>query len=253
MKRVSLAEDVKSLGNVMKAQDGVFKALKEGAKIVLAGRNFIGGKFSVHVSLDGRDVADADAKAEVVRKILSRAGKEVDNTVPKVMRANPFTEVNSMLGPSGERWVPVHGIVPFSRGRSMWEICQAVFTRHQLAMEKYHIQHGYLICTIGGAATLLEPVMYWPEQRLGFHERVLAVSYLAQLDKYPANPDASAAVARIRDDLAIAFMEQGATSFQIGKFYRYQDGLDPSAATWLRQLKQLVDPQGRMNPGCLGL
>ena len=38
-----------------------------------------------------------------------------------------------------------------------------------------------------------------------------------------------------------------------GKFYRYQDGLDPSAAAFLKQLKQLVDPQGRMNPGGLGL
>ena len=253
MKRVSLSEDVKSLGNVMKAQDGIFSALKEGAKVVLAGRNFSGGKFSLHVSLDGRDAADADAKAAVVRAIASRAGKEVENSIPKVMRANPFAEVNSMLGPGGERWVPVHGIVPFSRAAAMYERCEAVFTRHKAAMEKHNIHRGYLYCTVGGAGTLLEPVLYWPEARLGFHERVLDATYLAKLDKFPPNPDASAAVARLREDLAITFMEQGATSFQIGKFYKYQDGLDPSAATWLRQLKQLVDPHGRLNPGSLGL
>jgi FAD/FMN-containing dehydrogenase len=48
-------------------------------------------------------------------------------------------------------------------------------------------------------------------------------------------------------------MESGAVSFQLGKFYLYQEGLEPTAAGLLRQLKQLVDPQGRMNPGGLGL
>lgn len=254
MKRVSLLEDAKAFGNVLKASGGAFKALKEGAKMAFAGRGFLPEEnFSVHLSVDGRDDIDADAKAEVVRTIMSRSGKEVENTVPKVMRANPFGEVNSMIGPNGERWVPVHGIVPFSRGAAMYEICESVFARHDAVMKKYDIDRGYLCCTVGGAGTLLEPVLYWPDARQLFHDRVLDAAYLAKLQRFPANPDAAAAVARLREDLAIAFMEQGATSFQIGKFYKYQEGLEPTAAAWLRQLKQLVDPQGRMNPGSLGL
>lgn len=253
MKRVSLAEDVKSLGKVVKAGGSLVQGLKEGARVVLAGRNFIGGKFSLHLSLDGRDGADADGKAALVRSIMSRTGKEIENSIPKVMRANPFAEVNSMLGPSGERWVPVHGIVPFSRGAAMYEGCESVFTHHQSAMQQFKIHRGYLSCTIGGCGTLLEPVLYWPAERLGFHERVLDAAYLAKLERYPANPDATAAVARLREDLASAFLKHGAASFQIGKFYKYQDGLDSSAASWLRQLKHNVDPQGRMNPGSLGL
>jgi FAD/FMN-containing dehydrogenase len=95
--------------------------------------------------------------------------------------------------------------------------------------------------------------MYWPDARNAFHDRVLDAAYLAKLPKYPPNPEAAAAVAKIREDLARAFMEAGAVSFQLGKFYLYQEGLEPSAAALLRQLKQLVDPQGRMNPGGLGL
>jgi len=95
--------------------------------------------------------------------------------------------------------------------------------------------------------------MYWPDARNVFHERVLDPAYLAKLPKYPANPAASAAVAKIREDLATAFMQAGAVSFQLGKFYRYQEGLEPTAAAFLKQLKQVVDPQGRMNPGGLGL
>jgi FAD/FMN-containing dehydrogenase len=169
------------------------------------------------------------------------------------MRANPFAELNSMLGPGGERWVPVHGSIPFSQALSMYEKCEAVFAKHAEAMQKFDIDRGYLCATIAGSATLIEPVLYWPDARLGFHERVLDADYLAKLPKFEANAAAAAAVAQLRADLAEAFMLAGAVSFQIGKFYRYQESLDPSAASLLKSLKQHFDPAGRMNPGCLGL
>lgn len=254
MKRASLTEDAKALGKVVQNSGSLLKGLKEGAKVVLAGRSFMEqGTFSVHVSLDGRDAVDADAKAAIVRRIMAAGGTEVENTVPKVMRANPFAELNSMLGPGGERWVPVHGTVPFSQAERMYEVCEAVFARHAAVMQQFDIDRGYLCATVGGAGTLLEPVMYWPDARLNFHERVLDAGYLDKLPRYPANPAAAAAVAQIRGDLATAFMEQGAVSFQIGKFYRYQQSLQPSAAGFLSSLKRLVDPRGRMNPGSLGL
>ncbi|MFM8497527.1 MAG: FAD-binding oxidoreductase, partial [Planctomycetia bacterium] len=61
MKRSSLASDAKALGAVVKNAGGVLKGLKEGAKVVMAGRGFLEeGSFSIHLSLDGRDAADAD-------------------------------------------------------------------------------------------------------------------------------------------------------------------------------------------------
>ncbi|MFM7708500.1 MAG: FAD-binding oxidoreductase [Gammaproteobacteria bacterium] len=254
MKRSSLAADAKALGAVVKNAGGVLKGLKEGVKVVMAGRGFLEeGNFSIHLSLDGRDAADADAKAAIVRRIMSEQGTEVENTVPKVMRANPFAELNSMLGPGGERWVPVHGTVPFSQALATYRACEAVFDRHAEAMQRHDIDRGYLLCTVGGSGTLLEPVLYWPDARSVFHERVLDAGYLAKLPKFAPNPEAAAAVDAIRGDLATVFMQQGAVSFQIGKFYRYQDGLEPSAAALLRELKTLFDPDGRMNPGALGL
>ena len=254
MKRSSLAADAKALGAVMRGSGGVLKGLKEGAKVVLAGRGFLEeGTFSVHLSLDGRDAADADAKAAIVRRIMTTAGTEVENTVPKVMRANPFAELNSMLGPNGERWVPVHGTVPFSQASAMYLACEQVFARHGEAMRRHGIDRGYLLCTVGGAGLLLEPVLYWPDARQAFHDRVLDPGHLARLPSHPPDPAASAAVAALREELAVTFMERGAVSFQIGKFYRYQDGLAPSAAGFLAELKRLVDPEGRMNPGALGL
>ncbi|MEZ5475211.1 MAG: FAD-binding oxidoreductase [Steroidobacteraceae bacterium] len=254
MKRTSLKADAKALGNVMKAAGGKLAGLKEGAKVVLAGRNFLNdANYSAHLSFDGRDATDVESKIALARSILSRTGREVENSIPKVMRANPFAEVTSMLGPNGERWVPVHGTVPFSKAPAMFAALQSVFAKHAETMTKLDIDHGYLIATVGVVGTLIEPVLYWPDERLDFHERVLDKAYLAKLQRYPENLPAREAVMRIRNELAVCFMEHGAASFQLGKFYHFQQGLAPSAAQFLKQLKSLVDPQGRMNPGTLGL
>lgn len=254
LKRARLTDDVKTLGKVMKAAGGGLAGLKEGAKLVMAGRSFLeAGTYSLHLSFDGRDARDADSKLDLARQTIGKLGREVDNSIPKVMRANPFAEVNSMLGPGGERWVPVHGIVPFTQARRVFDSCNAVFERFAAERKQFDIDHGYLLATVGTVGLVIEPVLYWPDSRQMFHERVLAKDYLASLQNFPPNPEASAAVARLREALAVNFMELGSAHFQIGKFYRFQEGLEPSAREFLARIKTLVDPDGRMNPGSLGL
>jgi FAD/FMN-containing dehydrogenase len=254
MKRASLTEDVRTLGKVMKAAGGGLSGLREGTKLVLAGRSFVSeGSFSMHATVDGRDDSDADERADLVRRAVGSRGREVENSIPKVMRANPFAEVTSMLGPGGERWVPVHGMTSFTRAAALYESTEAVFARHAAEMREHAIECGYLMATVGNAGLMIEPVLYWPDARQLFHERVLPADYLASLPQHAANPAAAAAVARLREALALHMTRAGAASFQIGKFYPYQQGLDPSAAVFLAKLKALVDPDGRMNPGSLGL
>lgn len=254
MKRASLTEDAKALGNVMKAAGGGLAGLKAGAKLIAAGRSFLDdANFSMHLSIDGRDAGDAAARAAVARRAIGKRGREVENSIPKVMRANPFGEVNSMLGPNGERWVPVHGTVPLANAAALFAACEAVFARHAAECERFDIDHGYLSCSVGDRGILIEPVFYWPDARQAFHERVLDAGYLAKLPTYPENPEARAAVGRLRREIADVLAAHGAVSFQLGKFYAYQAMLDPSAQTLLRSMKALVDPQSRMNPGSLGL
>ena len=57
-------------------------------------------------------------------------GRAIENSIPKIMRANPFPPVNSMVGPEGERWVPVHGFLPHSRLVEAWSRIQALFADH---------------------------------------------------------------------------------------------------------------------------
>jgi len=253
MKRVSLAEDVKALGKVVKSAGSVLAGLKEGARVVLAGRSFLKeGGFSLHFGVDGRDAVDADARSAAIRAIAGNAGKETDDTIPKVMRASPFMEVNSMIGPGGERWVPVHCVVPFSQATAMYEACEALFTRHAAELAQLAIDHGYLSCSVGSSGILVEPCLYWPDARQEFHDKVLDAAYLARLPSFPKNPAARAAVMRIRGELADLFAASGAVSFQIGKFYRYRQSQHASSLALLDALKRDVDPRGLMNPGALG-
>jgi len=254
MKRSSLAEDVRTLGKVVGGAGSLARGLRDGLQLARSGRGFLDDvPYSLHVSVDGRDAADAAAGAAAVRAALGGAGKEIDNAVPRVMRANPFAEVNSMLGPAGERWAPVHGIVPPYEAAALHARLEALFERHREEAARLGVHHGYLFCTISNHALLIEPCLYWPGERTAFHERVMDDGHLARLPRGEDSPEAAALAALLKDELADLFHGAGATSFQIGKFYRYREGRDPGAWSLLQAVKRQVDPDGLINPGVLGL
>ena len=255
MKRDSLGADAKQLLGMMKAQGGFWKAIKEGAKVVAAGRSFLDeATFSIHVIAEGRNQAAADADLTAIRAIaLGRGGREVENTIPKVLRANPFPPVNSMLGPSGERWAPVHGIVAHSKAQATIEAVIALFEGHAADMERLGVGAGYMFLTVATTGFLIEPVFYWPDAHEALHKASVEPAHLARLTDFPANPDARALVERLRAEVVAIFGRMGATHFQIGRTYPLQARSDPGAWAVLEAVKAAVDPEARMNPGVLGL
>lgn len=254
LKRSSLVEDVKSLGRVMKSSRSALDGIKQSVKIAASGRRFLDkSDFSMHVSLDGRNAADADDKLRLVREIASRQGEEVENTIPKVMRADPFANVNSMLGPSGERWAPVHGIFPLSKGPEVFRAMETVLTEFSSELEEFNIDTGTLMCTVGSSATLVEPCLYWPDSQPLFQQKTLDAAYLKKLNNFDAKPAAREVIERLRHRITAVMHALGATHFQIGKHYPYDQDADPGAKALLTAIKQHVDENGRMNPGSLGL
>lgn len=255
MKRDSLGADAKALVGMMKAQGGFWKGLKEGAKVVSAGRSFLDEAcFSIHCIAEGRSQTSADADMAAIRAIVrDKGGREVENTIPKILRANPFPPVNSMLGPAGERWVPVHGIVRHSRALATIEAIIALFEAHRQAMEQLSVGAGYMFVTTGTTGFLIEPVFYWPDAQGTIHKRSVDPAHLAKLTDFPANPQARDLVERLRTGIIDIFGRMEAVHFQIGRAYPLKQRSDPGGWRIIASLKATVDPDHRMNPGVLGL
>ena len=182
-----------------------------------------------------------------------REGEEISNSLPTVMRGTPFVPPNSMLGPDGERWVPIHALVPHSRIAATIQAIHDFFTEHEDTIEENGIEWGYLLATSGHSTFLVEPVFLWKDARQLYHNRYLEESFLKGLETYPENLKARAAVIELRTALAQVFMKLGAAHFQIGKSYPYRQGREPGTYKFLEAIKAAVDPRGLMNPGSLGL
>lgn len=255
MRRASILEDAKSLGRVVSGSGSLLAGLKQGARIAAAGRSFLDDAgCSLHVACEGRTSADARERREALQRIVAGAGgASVTDVVPSVLRAGPFANITSLLGPGGERWAPVHGVLPLSRAGAAYDAALAVFAAHADEMTQLGITSGVLMCTVGAQAMIVEPCLYWPGEQPALHRRVLPADYLARLPRHAHDAPTAAAVERIRHQLRGALEATGAVHFQIGRFYRYADALEPAAVGLVRALKHALDPQGRMNPGVLGL
>ncbi|WP_101757849.1 FAD-binding oxidoreductase [Oceanicoccus sp. KOV_DT_Chl] len=253
--RDSLLNDVKALGGVLSASGSVLGAVKQGAKIALAGRRVVkNASYPIHANIEERCDAAADEVALQVEAICRRlGGKKIENSVPAIVRANPFNPLNNMVGPQGERWVPVHALLPHSKVLESVKMTEAIFEKYQAAIEKHNIITGFLFTTVSTNCFFMEPLWFWPDELNELHRATVEAGVLAKQKGFPANLEARAAVTAMRNELVQAFSEMGASHLQVGKEYIYKEGLKPESYALLAAIKQVVDPKRRLNPGCLGL
>lgn len=255
LKRASLASDVRSLAAVVKGSKSFLDGVKQAARIAVAGRDFVeDAEYSVHVVCEGRSEAAVAADIDEARRRAREAGgREIENTIPKVVRAQPFTPLNNIVGPEGERWAPVHGIVPHSKAVAVWNAIEQLFAARADDLEREGVTTGFLTTTLSTHAFLIEPVFYWPSALDALHEATLEPQHRARMTGFEQNPAATALVHELRAAVARLFLAQGAAHFQIGKTYLYREGRTETAWRVLESMKAAVDPARRMNPGALGL
>lgn len=256
MKRASLAADVKTLANVVTGQKGgLLKGLKEGAKIAMAGRSYMDDvAYSVHFIVEGHSDAEVTAKIKTLDDIAkSLGGQAIENSIPKIMRANPFTPLNNILGPQGERWVPIHGIVAMGDGVDCLAQIEALFASMKDGFERYEITTGYLLTTLSTNGFLVEPVFIWPEEIHPIHEVTVEPSVLKRVKRFESNPDATAFVEKARQGILDIFSDFGAAHFQIGRTYPYYDNMSDETKAVLEMIKSGLDPDRVINTGALGL
>jgi FAD/FMN-containing dehydrogenase len=255
MKRASLAADVKTLGAVIAKEKSFGKGLISAAKIAMGGRAFIEEEeYSVHVISEGRSKTGVAEDLETARAIAkANGGREIENTIAKVIRANPFPPLNSILGPEGERWAPVHGIVSLSQAPALFAEIEALFARMAPTFEAHGVYIGYLFTSLSTNALIIEPVFYWPEARQALISATVEPQHLSRLPVLADNPAATAVVAEARRGVIDICTRMGCGHFQIGRSYAYLATRDEASRGLIQTLKSTLDPTGALNPGGLGL
>ena len=255
LRRESLLKDMKALLGVMKTSDGALAAVKDGVRTAIAGRGFMDeAAYSLHVGVEEATESQAEARLAEARAICAgHKGRELENSIPKILRANPFTPLNNIVGPQGERWAPIHALVPHSRAVALIDGTQEIFARQRERMEQHGIGVGYLFATVSTQCFVVEPVFFWPDAMTEIHRHTIEPGALAKLPGFAEDLPARRAVAQIRDELLSLFCETGAAHLQLGKAYPYQQALKPRNRELLQGLKKLLDPHNRVNPGALGL
>ncbi|MFZ2998664.1 FAD-binding oxidoreductase [Sphingobium sp.] len=254
MKRMSLMNDVKTLGAVITKQKSLGKGLMAAAKIALGGRDFIeADDYPLHMTAEGRSKEGVATDMATARAIATQYdGVEIENTIAKVIRAMPFPAPNSMLGPEGESWVPVHGHASLSDAPAMFADIQALFAQMAQELAAHEIHTGFLFSSLSTNAITIEPVFFWPHGYRPIHASMMEPAHLARLKQLPENPAATAVVAKAREAVKTIAARHGAAHFQIGRAYPYRESRDDASKALLDAIKAVVDPARQFNPGALG-
>jgi FAD/FMN-containing dehydrogenase len=251
---VDLKRAFRTLGGVLRGQGSWLKGLKDGARLVAAGRDFVPEEaYSVHMACAGRSAAAVEADVAACREIAAGLGAaEIPNSIPMAVRANPFPPPQA-LGTEGERWAALNAKVAHSDALALVRDGEALLARHAEAMREDGIWMSRLLIGISNHAFSYEPVFHWHDAWLPLHRLTAEPATVAAHPEPPPNPRARERVHALRGEMIELFRRHGAASNQIGRTYPWLDAARPETRRVVELLKAGLDPRGAMNPGVLGL
>jgi len=253
IRRGSLAQGIDAVREMVGRSDRKLGAIRDAVRMAAKGRGFLApDTYTLHLLAEGRSQAAVDADLEAIAAICA-AGTPAEPTVPQLLASRPFASLTSALGPEGQRWAPLHVLVPVSEANSTCDRIDGWLQHHAAQMAEHHIEAGYMLSSISTTTMLIELVMIWPGERPAYYDRLVDASKLKRYPDYEDDPAASQAVAELRDELVDLFVDVGGAHLQIGRRYRYLDRLDEPIRRLLHDIKAAVDPHDRINPGVLGL
>lgn len=253
LKDGSIISDISVLTKVIGQERSLLRGLKSGFDLVRGGREFLDQElYSIHMVCAGRSQAAVDSDVAAARAIaLAESATEIPNSIPKASRAAPFPDLAGILGTEGDRWVALNCKVAHSDAEALVAATDGVFKRHEVALKQAGVTVTLLISAMSNHVYSYECVFRWFDRWLPLHRE--KHPNLGKFQEPEDNPAARAIIDIVRQEVVDTFLEFGAASSQIGRTYRYLEALKPEPRALIAAIKALVDPEGRMNPGALGL
>lgn len=210
--------------------------------------------FSLHCVAAGASTAAVTADLKAARAMAHRnGGRPIAATIPRMARADPFPDLNAVLGQGGARWVALNAKVAHSDGVALIEAHRRLNAAHEAEMTAQGVSVTYLLSALSTHSFSFEAVFHWRDTWLPIHRDKVDPALRATYAEPTANLGARALVGTLREETVRLFRDFGAASNQIGRTYPYVDVLAPEPAALVRGLKALLDPKGLMNPGVLAL
>ena len=249
------ADDIDKLLGVAKNQSTVVEGIKEVFSVAVAGRRYAKNVgYTIHMTVDGHTNAEVENAENNIKQICDHySGKTIEASISKIMRGTPFPPPAMMLGPNGDRWVPMHGILPHSLHGTILDNVDQYMNANKKLIEKHGLVWGQVSNLIGHSRVLVEINLYWKDKRTDMIESYLDDNFLRKKEVFAQNPAAYNAVAKLRSGLTDLFTELGGTHMQIGRSYPFLESRMPSVQKLLKVIKAQIDPENNINPGALGL
>lgn len=240
--------------SILSSSPSLFDGFKQLLKSAVSAKKAItSSPYMTHYIVEGTHDAEVKSRLHRIRELTTDLGKEIPATVPSIVRGMPFAPFFNTLGPAGERWVPIHGILPHSKVPEFHIALEKFYQERSELLQKHGIWYGGMFATIGSSGFLYEIALYWPDEITEYHKEVVPEDYLAGLPKHEANPEARAYMHQFKEEIIELFVEYGAVNFQLGKSYPYASRVSPETLNLVKKIKQATDPDGKLSPGSLGL
>ena len=205
--------------------------------------------WTVHVTMEGATEDAADCVLAAVRADRGQQATEIDADVPRRLHARPFS-IRGFVGLEGERWLPVHGVLPLSQAPSCLAALQRLLADHAAELDTHGIRYTWTLSSTGPYITI-EPMFYWNDALTPLHLYYLSDRHRERFSGRHDAAEARALVRRVRDDLRLAMDAHDAVHAQLGHYFPYRSALEDGAGQLAARIKRALDPDGRMHPGTL--
>ena len=210
--------------------------------------------FTAHMSVDCRDKFELQGSMALINQICSKhRGVSIDGELMKAIRESPFPAPEMLLGAQGERWVPMHGLIPFSLFKDLLVEIENFFKLREVQLKKDKMSWSHVSNLIGNSKVLVEVNLYWRDAIPDTFEDFLDEEFIMRHIYHPHNSDVYERVRLLRSELINLFKKFGSTHLQIGKTYPYLATRMENVSELILKLKAQLDPAHRINSGVLGI